>query len=99
MDKGDAISLPFCAIKVIRTEHVDELVSIGYKIEAENKTVGYSGDTGYCKRLILFFKGIDVLALECTTLDEQKVKGHLTPKECAEIAKRARVKELALTHF
>ena len=99
VDEGDAISLPFCKIEVMRAEHVDELISICYKIEANNKVFGYSGDTGYCEKLIHFFENVDVLVLECTTLNEQKVKGHLTPQECAQIAKKAEVKKLVLTHL
>jgi len=99
VDEGDAISLPFFKIEVIRTEHVDELVSICYKVEANKKIFGYSGDTGYSGKLIQFFKDADVLVLECTTLNEQPVKGHLVPKECAEIAKKAQVKKLVLTHL
>ena len=99
VDEGDAIFLPFFKIKVMRTHHVDELVSICYKIEAKKKIFGYSGDTGYSEKLIEFFKGVDVLVLECTTLNEQKIKGHLIPKECAEIAKKAGVKKLVLTHL
>jgi ribonuclease BN (tRNA processing enzyme) len=97
--EGDAISLPFCEIEVMRTHHVDELVSICYRVEAYKKIFGYSGDTDYCEKLIQFFKDVDVLVLECTTLNEQKLEGHLTPKECAEIAKKAQVKKLVLTHL
>jgi len=99
LDEGDAIFLPFFKIEVMRTHHVDELVSIGYKIEAKKKRFGYSGDTGYSEKLIEFFRDVDVLVLECTTLNEQQVKGHLIPKECAEIAKKAGVKKLVLTHL
>jgi len=99
VDEGDAISLPFFKIDVIRTEHVDELVSICYKLKANKKIFGYSGDTDHSEKLIQFFKDADVLVLECSTLNEQKVKGHLVPKECAEIAKRAQVKKLVLTHL
>ena len=99
VDEGNCISLPFCQIEVTRAEHVDELVSICYKVKANKKIFGYSGDTGYSEKLIQFFKDVDVLALECSTLNEQKVKGHLIPKECAEIAKKAHVKKLVLTHL
>ncbi len=99
VDEGELISLPFCKIEVMRTHHVDELVSICYKVHDNKKTFGYSGDTGYSEKLIQFFKGVDVLVLECTTLNEEKVKGHLVPKECAEIANRTYVKKLVLTHL
>ena len=99
VDEGDAISLPFCEIEVMRTHHVDELASLCYKVKAERKTFGYSGDTGYCQKLTQFFKDVDVLALECTTLNEKKLESHLIPKECAEIARKAGVKKLVLTHL
>ena len=99
LDEGDAIFLPFFKIEVMRTEHVDELVSICYKVKAKKKIFGYSGDTGYSEKLIEFFRDVDVLVLECTTLNEQQIKGHLIPKECGEIAKKAGVKKLVLTHL
>ena len=42
MDEGDAISLSFFKIEVIRTEHVDELDSICYKVKVNKKVFGYS---------------------------------------------------------
>ena len=99
VDDNDVISLPFCRIEVARTYHVDELTSICYKVKADKKTFGYSGDTGYCERLIEFFRNVDVLVLECTVLNEQKLKTHLIPRECGEIATKAQVKKLVLTHL
>ena len=51
------------------------------------------------KKLIAFFKSVDVLVLECTRLNERKLKSHLIPRECAEIAQRADVGKLVLTHL
>jgi len=99
VEEGTAISLPFLTIEVMRTHHVDELVSLCYKVKGNKKIFGYSGDTGYSEKLIEFFRNASLLVLECTTLNEQKVKGHLIPKECAEIAKRGHVKKLVLTHL
>lgn len=63
----------------------------------------YTGDTGYNESLIKFAAGVDLLIHEATytsELEDQGTKvGHATAKQAAEIAKKAKVKELLLTHF
>jgi len=44
-------------------------------------------------------KDADLLICESALPDELKVKGHLTPSLAGEIAKRANVRKLVLTHF
>ena len=39
------------------------------------------------------------MILECSYDNSRKVEGHLTPKDCGEIAKKANAKKLIITHF
>lgn len=81
--------------KVLHTEN-----SLGYRIESEEgKIISYSGDTDLCEGVVQLAKDADLLVLECSFPNEQKVKGHLIPSECGEIASEANVKKLVLTHF
>ncbi len=73
--------------------------SIGIRIEAEGKSIVFSGDTDYCPEIVELSKGADLLVLECSFPNYRKVKGHLTPALATEIAKEANVKKLLLTHF
>jgi ribonuclease Z len=67
------------------------------------KTIVYSGDTIFNPKIIEFSEKADLLIHEATFGDEmrewaEKV-GHTTNIQAAEIAKKAKVKELILTHL
>ena len=62
-------------------------------------SVVYSGDTDYSNHLIDLSRESDILICESAFPDEQKVPGHLTPSLAGEIASKANVKKLVLTHF
>ena len=74
-------------------------VNLGYRIEYEQKSLIFSGDTDYCKALIELARQGDLLIVECSAPDGFKVEGHLTPSEIGEIALRAGVKKVILTHL
>jgi len=69
----------------------------------KGKKIGISGDTRPTKMLEGFFKDCDYLAFDSTYSDELKEKAkenyHSTAKEAAELAKKASVSNLILTHF
>lgn len=74
--------------------------SIGYKItDSRQKTIVYSGDTDYSDNLVVLAKDADLFICESALPDSLKVPGHLTPSLAGEIAKRANVRKLVLTHF
>ncbi len=63
----------------------------------------YTGDTAYNEKLVGFAKDVDLLIHEATYTSEfeelSKFNWHSTAKEAAEIAKKAKVKKLLLTHL
>lgn len=72
---------------------------IGYRIEAEGKSVVYSGDTDYCENVVSLAKNADVLITECSFPDELKAPNHLAPASAGRIAHEAEVNTLVLTHL
>ena len=82
--------------KIIKPEQV-----LGKK--RPGKKIGISGDTMPTKELEEFFRECDYLVFDSTFLDEEKQKAqdtcHSTAKQAAELAKKANVKNLILTHF
>ena len=85
-------------VKSLPVEHTDE--SIAYRINsAGGQSVVYSGDTDFSDNLITLAKDADLLVCESAMPDALKVKGHLTPSLAGEIATRANVGKLVLTHF
>jgi len=67
------------------------------------RRIGYSGDTRPSARLARFFSGCDLLIFDSTFRDSDRVKAverkHSTSLEAAELAKKAMVRQLVLTHF
>ena len=74
--------------------------SISYRIESSaGDSVVYSGDTDYCDNLVTLATDAHILICECSHADEEKVSGHLSPSLAGDIATRAGVRKLVLTHF
>ncbi|MCK9375724.1 MAG: ribonuclease Z [Syntrophobacterales bacterium] len=71
--------------------------SLAYRVEAEGRSLVYSGDTDVSDSLADLARGADLLVLEAA--NPFKVPGHLTPREAGRLAARAGVIRLVLTHF
>ncbi|MFN3384706.1 MAG: ribonuclease Z [Archaeoglobaceae archaeon] len=69
----------------------------------KGRKVVYTGDTRPCERTVEMAKDADLLIHDASFSEELKSwameSGHSTAKEAAEIAKRANVKKLVLTHI
>ena len=79
-----------------------QLKTYSTKITGDEGTIVYSSDTGYQNnRLESFAKNADLLICDSTFLKGQykSEDSHLYAYEAAEIAKKANVKQLMLTHF
>jgi ribonuclease BN (tRNA processing enzyme) len=86
------------AVQSAPVEHNPE--SLAYRITSnEGFSVVYSGDTDYSENLIELSKDADILICESALPDDLRLKGHLTPSLAGDIATRAGVKKLILTHF
>ncbi|GAB0057610.1 Ribonuclease BN [Candidatus Magnetaquicoccaceae bacterium FCR-1] len=81
------------------TPHSDRFASRAYRFEHQGRAIVFSGDTDWDDGLAGFLTGADLALLECSTLDDDKVEGHLTPGLCGRLAAMARVRRLLLTHF
>jgi ribonuclease BN (tRNA processing enzyme) len=91
----DGVNWEALAIKSAPTNHTEG--SLAFRVEAEGKSVVYSGDTDESDSLVELARGADLLVLEAANPD--KVPGHLTPREAGGLAARAGVPRLLLTHF
>ena len=96
--KPDRYSLDEMSIVSAPVDHSEE--SLAYKITGPDGTsLVYTGDTDFSESLIRLSNGADILICESAMPDEKKMPGHLTPSLAGEIASRAGVKTLVLTHF
>ncbi len=91
------LKFPGFTVASCRTVHSEE--SIAYRFSDGNKDIVITGDTDFDEHLTAFAKGCDLLVAECSFEDARKTRGHLTPKECARIAKESGAKRLLLTHI
>ena len=83
----------------IKTRIMKHESTIAYRIEAEEKSIVFSGDTAYCEDIISLANEADLLVLECSLPDSLPSSNHLTVSQAASIAKQANVKSLLLNHF
>lgn len=72
---------------------------VGYRICHDKKIIVYTGDLGYSNNAIKLAKDSDLLVIECAYPDKITFPHHMTPSRCGEIASKARVRKMLLTHF
>ncbi len=72
---------------------------VSLSISKEGKSVFFTGDTGYFEDLAKNAEGSDLLVADCSKPDDDKVEGHMTPTECAQVAEAAGVNMLVLSHL
>jgi ribonuclease BN (tRNA processing enzyme) len=79
-------------------QHNEE--SIAFRIiSTDGFSAVYTGDTDYSETIVDLAKDADLLICECALPDKHKVKGHLTPSLAGDLAAKAGVRKLVLTHF
>jgi ribonuclease BN (tRNA processing enzyme) len=94
----DSLRFKDFTVKTMPVKHNPE--SIAIRISSTNgSSVVYSGDTDVCESLVSLARNADLLICESAVPDDQKVDGHLTPSLAGDIASRAGVGQLVLTHF
>lgn len=86
-------------ISFLKTAH--PAVCFAMRIEAGGKTFVYTGDGSYKPELIDFCREAALLLCECNFYGNQdgKQAGHMNSIEAGELAERAGVKQLCLTHL
>ena len=73
--------------------------SRAFAVEMDGKKVSFSGDSGYCQSLIELAQDSDLFVCECALPDHEKPDNHLSPSQVGDIAAKANVLKLVLTHF
>lgn len=102
IDENTKLSIGNMNVTFCKTDHPVETYAI--KIQNGNRSIVYTSDTSYSAkdRIANFAKNADLLICESSLLKEHgfpEINSHLTAAQAAQIAKQAKVKGLALTHF
>jgi ribonuclease BN (tRNA processing enzyme) len=95
---AETASLPF-PVEALPLRH--STLTMGYRIEIDDRTIAYCSDTGYCENAVTLGRSADLLITECAYKAGQFLEEwpHLNPETAARIAREAGAKRLALTHF
>jgi ribonuclease BN (tRNA processing enzyme) len=95
---ADTIAFEDFTVNTAPVQHNEE--SIAFRITGtDGISAVYTGDTDYSETIIDLAKGADLLICECALPDKMRVRGHLTPSLAGDLAARANVRKLVLTHF
>jgi ribonuclease BN (tRNA processing enzyme) len=80
---------------------VHPVPSYALRVSADGATLAYSGDTAACDGLVRAATDADLFLAESSFVDgeDNPVGVHLTGREAAELAARAGVRRLVLTHI
>jgi len=96
--KSDHRQFKDFAVETVPVAHNEE--SIAFRVTGrDGRSAVYTGDTDYSEAIIDLAKETDLLICECALPDQLRVPGHLTPSQAGELAARAKVRKLVLTHF
>lgn len=92
-------------VSAARVPHTQPYMeSLAYRLDADEGSVVISGDTGPSSVMEAFAADADVLVHDCTRPDEDLLRlglehHHTGPLALGQIAQRARVRTVVLTHF
>jgi ribonuclease BN (tRNA processing enzyme) len=94
-------ALEFTGFRVLTspTVHSEALNSVAYRFEEKGKSTVLSGDCDYDDGIIRLAHAADLMVIDCSFPDALKVKGHLAASECGQVARKANVKQLILSHL
>lgn len=86
-------------VQFLQTDH--PVPCYAMRIEADGKSLVYTGDTSYKEQLVSFSEDADLLVCECNFYGSQDGKnaGHMTSFDAGTLANNANVKKLLLTHL
>lgn len=99
---SDGMEVNIKGLKLIFFKMRHTVESYGMRIKNEGKVLVYTGDTMPNRKIVPMAQNADLFLCEASSLEYMKALSkapHLTAKEAAEAAKKAKVKKLLLTHF
>jgi ribonuclease Z len=97
LSPGDSVQLG--GVKIITSEVRHLETSIGFRIEHGGRSLVYPGDSAYCEPVLELARGADLLIAHVGGDDDNIKPKHLYPRAAGELAARAGVKALLLSHI
>lgn len=95
---GAAIAGNGWKLEAFPVSHIES--SLAYRVtDSSGRVFAYTGDSEPCDSLVELARNADLLLIESSTPDGERIEGHMTPADAGEIARRAGARRVALTHF
>lgn len=95
---GLVVETPKWKVTTAKVKHTIE--TFAYRVDAEDGSITYSGDTAPCQELIDLAQGSDILLQDCAFPDHVGEKpAHSIPRQVGEIARQANVRKVVLFHM
>ena len=104
VEPGDAIDHNRWSVRTGAAQHVEPwLESLAYRVDSDEGSIVFAGDTGPCESIIALARGADVLVANCwdhqDRMDENgEAPGQTGTLDAARMAQEAGVGRLVLTH-
>lgn len=95
---GRKVKVGDYTIRTLPTLHTFNSICIRIT-DSYNKSLFYSGDSGWNDNLIEVADSCDLAIIEASVSPENTAEDHLSSRLAAKIARKAKVKRLVLTHF
>jgi ribonuclease BN (tRNA processing enzyme) len=84
-------------LRTFEVDHYSNGIAFGYRVRMDERTVVFSGDTGWTEALVRESDGADLFICECSSFDE-KIERHLSHRELALHESRIRARRTVLVH-
>ena len=98
--EGQTVHIGPFQVRMKKTKH--SVPCYAFVLEADGKKLAYTADTAYFPELVPFFKDTHVLLCECNFYEGMEAAGkagHMTSIQAGELARKAAVQTLILTHL
>ncbi|MGV8171526.1 MAG: MBL fold metallo-hydrolase [Candidatus Woesearchaeota archaeon] len=95
LNQNSEVSISNLKIQAYNTKHHKTIKSLSYRINSDDKSLVYAGDTSKDDTLIKACINADLIILEST---KPNIKGHMDGREAGEVAAMAHAKKLMITH-
>ena len=108
LEEGDVVHGDVWKVQGFKAVHSKKVECLAFRLEADDRVMAYSGDTGDCPGLRMACQNADLAIIEAFLSNELKEQidasgfettGHLTAEQTGKIAQECRVKRLVLTHI
>jgi ribonuclease BN (tRNA processing enzyme) len=100
LDPGCDLKVGEIRVAAMRTPHMKPPeTSLALRIGMNNRTVAFSGDSGWTDEILRFAAGADLFLCECTYFDSTELEFHMNYPKLSANRERFKVGRMLLTHI